>query len=118
MVSDLYVHDTITGADRRVTDVAAEPGGMGRPEEAAFSKDGNLLAYSWDKSKRDNAWEVRLVDLRSSGVPKFRTLIDNGAFISADSFSPDGKSIAGYIEIGRASCRERAKMHVDGSGWR
>jgi len=95
--ADLYIHDTSTGADRRVTDVESEPGGRGWPEEAAFSRDGNLLAYSWDKGSRDRDWEVRLVDLRSSGVPKFRTLVDNGAFISPDAFSPDGKSIAGYV---------------------
>jgi Tol biopolymer transport system component len=101
MGGDLYVHDTITGADRRVTDVAAEPGGTaGGGGVAAFSRDGNLLAYSWDKSSRDNGWEVRLVDLRSSGVPKFHTLVDNGAFISPDAFSPDGKSIAGYVGHG------------------
>src|SRR5262249_175844 len=29
--------------------------------------------------------------------PKYRTLVDNGAFISADAFSPDGQFIAGYV---------------------
>jgi Tol biopolymer transport system component len=77
--------------------MAAEPGGNGRPRWAAFSTDGNLLAYSWDKGSQNRDWEVRLVDLRSPGVPKFRTLVDNGASISPDDFSPDGKSIAVFV---------------------
>src|SRR5207248_2906318 len=69
-VHNLYIHDLATGMTRQLTD-SGEPGkGSDFPEENAFSRDGKQLAYAWYKAK-DLRWEVRVVDLTGSGIPRF-----------------------------------------------
>jgi TolB protein len=99
-VSNLFVHDLATGTNRQVTDAAAESSPSDRstyvePEESAFSRDGKQLAYAWDKDK-ETRFELRVVDLTGSGIPRFRRLFDSEdvQWIGPDDWSPDGKWIA------------------------
>lgn len=102
---DLYVHDLVTGADRQLTNTGTD----GKPgenvvdefaEEYAFSPDDSQLAYSWYRDDRKR-YEIRVVDLRSAGVPQFRTIFDNPDvdWIEPRDWSPDGKWLA--VAIGR-----------------
>lgn len=98
-VDNLFVHDLVTGMTRQVTDSAAErtPGDPAwvEPEENAFSRDSKQLAYAWERSK-DHRWEVRIVDLTGTGIPRYRSIIqsDQGGWIGPDDWSPDGKWLA------------------------
>jgi Tol biopolymer transport system component len=98
-VSNLFVHDLVTGASRQVTDAAAEDTGSAEtyvePEENAFSRNGKQLAYSWLRDK-DNRYELRVVDVTGAGSPRFRRLFDSEevGWIGPDDWSPDGKWIA------------------------
>jgi Tol biopolymer transport system component len=98
--SNLFVHDLVTGVSRQVTDAAAvhvvgDPSTYVEPEENAFSRDGKQLAYSWFREK-DNRFELRIVDLTGSGIPRFRRLFDSEEvrWIGPDDWSPDGKWLA------------------------
>lgn len=96
---DLFVHDLVTGAERRLTNTGGdEPGGTGEfAEEAAFSRDSKQLAYTWDTKE---GVELRLIGLQNPGVPQPRRLVVNRdlKWISPYSWSPDGKSIAVRIQ--------------------
>ncbi len=93
---DLVLHDLVTGADRQLTNTAGDtPGGTGEfAEEWAFSRDGKQLAYSWFHPK--NRFDVRLIDLRGSGIPQPKRLFhdDDMRWVGPADWSPDGKWLA------------------------
>jgi Tol biopolymer transport system component len=95
---DLFLHDLMTGASRRLTNTA----GPGSPspddqfaEEYSISRDGKQLAYTWFDGKKDR-YELRIIDLQGTGIPQFRRLFDNEDifWIAPYDWSPDGKSLA------------------------
>jgi len=96
---NLFIHDLTTGTDRQLTDTGSD----GKPgvdvdeyvEETAFSRDGAKLAYSWFRSDHDR-YELRVVDLKATGSPPFRLLLDKEDidWLSPDDWSPDGQWIA------------------------
>jgi Tol biopolymer transport system component len=98
---NLFLHDLVTGATRRVTDTADDiSGGSGEyGEENAFSRDGRQLAYTWSLGKKGGI-ELRVVDLQAAGIPRPRPLVANPdlKWIEPCSWSPDGKAIAVAIQ--------------------
>ena len=96
---DLFLHDLVTGADRRLTNAATDgKPGIGKSqsqyaEEWAFSRDGKEMVYSWFNGSR---YELRTVGLQGTGTPAFRKLLDNNDidWIGPHDWSPDGKWIA------------------------
>ncbi|HUQ91103.1 MAG TPA: tetratricopeptide repeat protein [Bryobacteraceae bacterium] len=96
---DLFLHDLVTGTDRRLTNTANDgKPGVGKSqeqyaEEYAFSKNGKQLVYSWFTGDR---YELRVVDLQGSGVPVFRKLFSNEDvdWIGPCDWSSDGKWIS------------------------
>ena len=100
---NLFVHDTVTGTERRLTDTADDrTGGSGAfAEESAFSRDSKQLAYTWDPGKNAGvAVELRVMSLQGDAVPQPRRLVVNKdlKWISPYSWSPDGKSIAVFLQ--------------------
>ena len=66
---DLFLHDVMTGTDRRVTNGASFRPGMPRsehqyPEEWSFSPDGKQLAFNWFIGWK-NSYELRVIETRS-----------------------------------------------------
>jgi Tol biopolymer transport system component len=98
---DLYLHDLVSGVDRRLTSTANSFPGVPRPEdqyaeETAFARDGKRLAYAWFQGD-EGRYDLRVVDLSGgTGVPQFRKLLDNADvdWIGPTDWSPDGKWIA------------------------
>jgi Tol biopolymer transport system component len=100
---ELFLHDLMTGTDRRVTNGASFRPGMPRsehqyPEEWSFSWDGKQLAYNWFVGWK-NSYELRVIDLQGTGIPQFRLLIDDPQVQRIDPYdwSPDGKWIAAWL---------------------
>jgi len=97
-LSNLFVHDLTTGMSRQVTDAAAEetsPDKHVEPDSSAFSRDGKQLAYAWQNGTT-NRYELRVVDLTGSGIPRFRRVYDSPDvfWVGPYDWSPDGKWIA------------------------
>ena len=101
---DLFLHDFVTGEDRRLTKTATD--GMPRPkveqfaEEFSVSPDNKQVAYSWFREDLNQRFELRLVDLKVEGIPQPRLLFENPdvEWISPDDWSPDGKWIAVRVQ--------------------
>ncbi len=127
---ELFLHDLMTGTDRRVTNGASWKPGMPRsehqyPEEWSFSWDGKQLAYNWRVGWK-NSYELRVIDLQGAGIPQFRLLLDSPEVprIDPQDWSPDGKWIAAWWsrrdaspQIGLVSARNgslRVLKSVDG----
>jgi Tol biopolymer transport system component len=107
---DLFVHDVVNGTERRLTNTASDySGGAGEfAEEAAVSRDGKQVAYTWDPGKNGKGVEVelRLLGLQDVGIPQPRRLVVNPElqWISPFDWSPDGMFIAVHIQrIDRAA---------------
>ena len=98
---NLFVHDVLRVAERRLTDTADDRfGGSGAfAEEAAFSRDSKQLAYTWEAGGGAGV-ELRVISLQGTGVPQPRRLVVNKElkWISAYSWAPDGKSIAVFVQ--------------------
>jgi Tol biopolymer transport system component len=127
---ELFLHDLMTGTDRRVTNGASHRPGMPRsehqyPEEWSFSRDGKRLAYNWFVGW-ENRLELRVIDLQGTGIPQFRLLLDNPDVqrIDPQDWSPDGNWIAAWVsrsdssrQIGLVSAQDgsfRVLKSVDG----
>lgn len=65
---------------------------------AAVSRDGTQVAYSW-YTGQTNRYELRIINLRGTGVPPSRRLYDNEDLmgVSPADWSPDGKWIAVHL---------------------
>ena len=84
----VVVRDLSTGAERTVD--------SGRFfENGKFSADGRQLAYG--QCGEPNC-EVRVVDLRADQPAPRRLYVSEGAFVAPLDWSPDGKSIAVYVQ--------------------
>ncbi len=128
---DLFLHDLVTGADRRLTNTATDRPGTPKSEEQyaeeyAFSRDGKQLVYSWFGGDRDR-YELRIVNLRGSGVPPFRKLFANEDvdWIGPHDWSPDGKWIAVQLQrkdksaqIGLVSAQDGSLRVLKSVDWR
>lgn len=97
---DLFLHDLLTGADRRLTNTATDKPGVKRAEEQyaeeySFSRDGKRLAYSWFRGDIDR-YELRVLPLEGSALPPFRTLLNDEeiSWMSPHDWTPDSKWIA------------------------
>jgi Tol biopolymer transport system component len=93
---DLFLHDLVTGTDRRLTKAAgANEEAQG---ESAFSRDGKQLAYGWTNNQRD--FELRVIDLQGSGIPQPRRLFvdQDVSWVGPWDWTPDGKWIAGEVD--------------------
>ena len=127
---ELFVHDLMTGTDRRVTNGASYRPGIPRSEiqgaaEWSFSRDDKRLVYNWWVGWKDS-YELRVIDLQGTGIPQFRLLLDNPEVrrIDPQDWSPDGNWIASWLsrkdssqEIGLVSARDgslRVLKSVDG----
>jgi len=127
---ELFLHDLMTGTDRRVTNGASFRPGMPATEhqyagEWSFSRDGKQLAYNWLVGWKAS-YELRVIDLQGSGIPQFRLLLDNPEVqrIDPQDWSPDGKWIAAWLsrrdssrQIGLVSAQDgslRVLKSVDG----
>jgi Tol biopolymer transport system component len=115
---NLFVHDVLSGAERRLTDTADDRfGGSGAfAEEAAFSRDSKQVAYTWEAGKNAGV-ELRVISLQGTGVPQPRRLVVNQdlKWISPYSWSPDGKSIAVFVQRKDRSAQLALVSVEDGS---
>ncbi len=117
---DLFLHDLVTGRDRRLTNTANDgKPGVGNSqeqyaEEYAFSRNGKQLVYSWLNGGR---YELRIVDLPGSGVPAFRKLFDHEdvSWIGPCDWSPDGKWISVQLQRKDKSAQLGLVSASDGS---
>ena len=73
---ELRIHDLVNGSDRTVA--AGRPGEVGFTVlNSAFSRDGQQLAYRASLTLRGQArFQLRVINLRDSGVPVPRVLVD------------------------------------------
>jgi Tol biopolymer transport system component len=126
---DLFLHDFATGKNRRLTNTA----GPGSPssedqfaEETSFSRDGQQLAYTWYDGKKDR-YEIRVVNLESTGIPAFRRLFENQDvfWVAPFDWSPDGSWIAVDLhhrdrsgQIGIVNTRDGSLRLLKSVGWR
>ena len=84
----------MTGSDRRLTNVSGLSEGKGQfAAQAAFSKDGRQLAYSWLNDRRA---EIRIIDTaRAAGTqPRLVFRNDDITNVWPDDWSADGKWVA------------------------
>jgi Tol biopolymer transport system component len=98
----IYVRDLLRGEDRRVVDNLSQNFNAG----AIFSRDGTRLLYA-AFSRTDARHELRVVELQaspSSAVPPSTVVAHQfhpAAWIYPVDWSPDGKTIAVWIEESR-----------------
>lgn len=85
LANKTIVRDMATGRERSF-DVTAF--------EVAFSRDSSRMAYSWCDGS--GPCEIRIVGLLGSPAPRTLFTID-GAFVGPMDWSPDGKTIAAYV---------------------
>jgi Tol biopolymer transport system component len=115
---NLFLHDVISGTERRLTDSADDRfGGSGAfAEEAAFSRDCKQLAYTWEAGKNAGV-ELRVISLQGTGVPQPRRLVVNQdlKWISPYSWSPAGNSIAVFLQRKDRSAQLALVSVEDGS---
>jgi len=127
---NLYIHDLVTGTDRQLTDTAtdAKPNAPIEEyaEDPALSRDGTKIAYSWYRSDHDR-YELRMLDLKTSGIPPFRIVYDpvDAESVTPHDWSPDGKWIAVEIErkdqtksIGLVNVAEGTLRILKSTEWR
>jgi Tol biopolymer transport system component len=90
--SDLFIHDTTTGAERRITARAKDSDD--HADHSAISRDGKLVAYTWHTHNRYAVWVAGI-----SGDPSPKRLWDasDDTEVQVDDWSPDGKWIAVQI---------------------
>ena len=119
---DAFLHDFITGTDRRLTNTgSASRKGTSTPTEQfadgdwAFSRDSKQLAYTWCNEK--GQYEIRVVDLRGSGIPPPRRLFGSEEvdWVMPADWSPDGKWIALEIMRGDQTTQLALVSVADGS---
>lgn len=108
---DLFLHDLVTGVDRRLTKATNE--NEEAWGESAFSRDSKQLAYGWTNDQNVN--ELRVIDLQGSGIPQPR-VVAKGGFMPYD-WTPDGKWIAveAFGEKGDRTTRIALISTSDGS---
>jgi Tol biopolymer transport system component len=128
---DLFLHDLLTGTDRRLTNTATDKPGVKRAEEQyaeeySISRDGKRLAYSWFRGDIDR-YELRILALDGTSVPPFRTLLNNEEidWMSPHDWTPDSKWIAVQLhrkdkstQIGLISTEEGKLRVLKSVDWR
>lgn len=120
---NLMLHDTLTGADRPLTDKKswAEPGSA---DWSAISKDGAQVAYGWHTG---DGPELRVVSLQGTGTASPRAVLPASpevAFLGAYDWSPDGRWVAigtrrkdGTGQIGLADVQSGALRILKSVDW-
>jgi len=97
---DLAVHNFVSGRDRRLTDSQGTWDDRSKEfaEEAAISRNGKQVAYSWYNIKGDN--ELRVTSLEGTSLPQSRLLFANEdlRWVAPFDWSPDGNWIAVQLE--------------------
>jgi Tol biopolymer transport system component len=94
---DLFLHDLISGTDRRLTNDVKTYGNE-FANASTFSRDDKQLAYSWFIGNR---YELRLMTLSSSaGIPASRLLFSNEEIsaIRPLDWSTDGRWVAVHVQ--------------------
>jgi Tol biopolymer transport system component len=113
---DLFLHDFVSGSNRRLTTVAskATPKGNEWGEEAAFSRDSRQLAFAWGIEHR---YQLRIISLASSGIPQHRVLVDNPEvkWIWPEDWTPDGKRIIAGVQRADGTAQIVTVSAIDGS---
>jgi Tol biopolymer transport system component len=123
-MNNVMVRDLVAGTSRALTPNATF-GQFGYGSWSAISRDGEQLAYEWQRL--DRVHEVRVASLRASGVPPARTIrtFDNASVRPFD-WSPDGKLLAVLVEelgggssqIGIVSVQDGALRTLKSIDWR
>jgi len=97
---DLFVHDVMTGANRRLTHSGGDFNGGSQEfgDAAVFSRDRKQMAYTWDLGNKGMA-ELRLISMQDSVVAQPRTLVagDDLDWIAGYDWSPDNRFIAAVV---------------------
>jgi Tol biopolymer transport system component len=113
---DLFVHDLVTGDNRRVTNTADVRRGGEFPEYSLISRDGRQLAYTWWVGA-SRYCEIRIVSLQGTGVPPFRRISNNSEVQCTwpSDWSSDGKWIAAFLDLKNGSTQRGIVAVEDGS---
>lgn len=123
---NVAVHDIVTNADRLLTfkktweDLDGGQGGW-----SAISPDGKQVAYGWQANDKD----IRVISLAATSKTEPKRLVtfagDTVRFLGVRDWSPDGKSLAiwlqradGTSQIGIASVADGAFRVVKTTDWR
>jgi Tol biopolymer transport system component len=108
---DLFLHDLVTGADRRLTKAANKEAAEG---ESAFSRDSKQLAYGWTNNQGFD--ELQVIDLQGSGIPQPRRLfVDKDInYLQPLDWTPDGKWI--LVEVSRQDKTDQIALISTGDG--
>jgi Tol biopolymer transport system component len=95
---DMAIHEFATGEDRYLTHAGNPKNGRWKryAEESAISHDSKQIAYSWWDEDKDR-FELRIASLNGEANP--RLLYDDAGndWVEPRDWSPDGKTIAVFI---------------------
>jgi Tol biopolymer transport system component len=89
----LFLHDFVSGVDRRLTE---DSPGIGFVENAVFSPNDAHLAFNW----YNDHFELRIIDVKAAASARPRVLFSNPEVlrISPHDWSADGKWLAVQLE--------------------
>jgi Tol biopolymer transport system component len=90
----LFLHDVVSGADRRLTEDAAE---IGFVEHAVFAPDDARLAFNWFNGRH---FELSIIDVKAAAAARPRVVFSNPEVpqISPHDWSGDGKWLAVQLQ--------------------
>ena len=124
---DLFLHDLVTGSNRRLTATPARTLQHAEyAEGSAFSRDGQQLAYAWRLRGRD-IYQLRVVSLEGEGLPRARVIVDNPdiQWMAPYDWTPDNRTIAvllrrrdGSAQIATVSAETGALRPLKSIEWR
>jgi Tol biopolymer transport system component len=119
---DLYLRDIATGATRRLTNVNGLNGDGQFAAQAAFSKDGTQVAYSWSLGKRN---ELRVIDAAGGTQPRRVFGSEEIQAVWPDDWSSDGKWLAVQVrrqdktaQIGLVAAQDGSFRQLKSVDWR
>jgi Tol biopolymer transport system component/thiol-disulfide isomerase/thioredoxin len=92
---DLWIYDTLTNGDRRLTDAGPRESYCG---SSVFAPGDGQIAYNWCD---DGVPELRVVQVGGPGVPAARVLYraPDADWVGAADWSPDGATIAAIVQF-------------------
>jgi Tol biopolymer transport system component len=122
---NLAIRDFASGSDRRLTNKGSWMQSDEFAEQSVISKDGKELAYAWFNGK--DRYEIRVVDLHTSGIPQSRRIFDNPdvLWIGPFDWSADGRWLAVALsrfdrssQIGLVDVRDGSLRVLKSVDWR